>query len=351
MPGKGKQRSSSVPKERGPRAVHKNSPTLQKQEPVQQQQMQKSTLKSMKPASASSSPKLTAAQSARTDSSPCSSRASHRSGGEEHNHADFSSKDVGVEKCRCLICTCGKHHCPPAHRPNSAPFDGTTSYGNTFQGYNSENFPERVVPTATFVGTQAAPGHFDTTHKANYIAPEAAHHEKNFQDKMERSMRPKAGSAPEKFDHTSVQRQDYPWHNSSPTLPVIPTASPLSSGPFYGLTTSQEHYPGWDPNSDAYQRTSPSIRNSSHNPFPDAAMEFGTSYGSNYPAHKLPEKAAPKPKATYSYGSPRCHKSQHQADFDGKQNPMCPVYSLPIRPASSRSGHVKYRMDTTGAWR
>jgi len=169
---------------------------------------------------------------------------------------------------------------------------------------------------------------------------------------MERAAPRHKVAPPEKFEHTSMQRADYPWHDVGPNYPVRPlTAGVVNGGQFYGLTTSKDHYQGWEGSPDVYARREPATLRHSPSPFPDAAIEFDTSYGSHFVQHQVPERAAGRPKAEYNYGGPRSFSTTHQTEFAGKQNPLCPVVGLPPRPASARTGHVKYQLDYTGTWR
>lgn len=365
MPGR--PRSASVPRERGPRVQHKNSPSKQPTQQSSTQHQESQLYQKNRPSNSTSNhvelPPLKSKRPSSANGRPMSARSECSSQRSAHsddcvmnsNRSGSFVNSLGAEKCVCFICTCGKHHCPPAFRPNPTPLDANTHYSDTYKAHETGCYPERVVVSSTYVGTRSAPGHFDTTHKANYVAPEVKHHSQNFSEKMERSTRAnmKQPAAREVFDHTSVQRQDYPWHSPSPAMPIRPSAeSPISAGPFYGVTTTKDTYQGWKPTPDAYQRTSNAGRNSAHTPFSNDAVEFNTSYSGQFVEHAMPQRSAPKPKAAYSYGTPRTGQFQtsNQLNFTGQQNPVCPAHKLPPRPPSASTGHVKYRLDLAGTW-
>jgi len=373
---KGRPRSSSAPRERGPRAVHKNSPSPPPQQ--QQQQFQRSqapppqrpqptarlNLDALRPGSA----QYNGNTSYRSNdgygtnrsmvNSPLQSNRSNCSVEDfniSQNHVGFNTNRGGytsdMEKCICHICTCGKHRCPVRHTPNTAKLDATTSYANTFKEHSPDFYPARVAPNPNlYLQTKTTPGHFDTTHKAAFIAPEPEHHKVIHQQKMERAAPRRKTTDNEKFDHTTTLRADYPWHDVAPPLrarPVNDTAP--GGGKFYGTTTAMEHFQAWDPTASR----SPSVnRNSSMSPFPDEGpMDFNTSYKNNFVEHGVERSRPFKPNNSYSYGSPRDFNTSHKADFAGKQNPLCPAVELPPRPASARTGHVRYQMDLSGSWR
>lgn len=383
-----RSRSASAPRERGPRVQHKNSPSAKQTTTSTQQQerqlyhtskpskesitvnnnVELPLLKSLRPASSNGRPasngrprsaSASATSTPRPVKSGCASqRSAHSDDCIYSNRSDtgFSNSlgTLGTEKCVCFICTCGKHHCPPAYRTNTTPLDASTHYSDTYKAHEVGCYPERVKVSSTYVGTRAPPGHFDTTNKAHYEAPEVKHHTQNFSEKMERSTRANhKPAARETFDHTSIQRQDYPWHNPSPTMPIRPSvASPISAGPFMGMTTSKDTYQGWKPGPEAYERASHAGRNATHTPFANDPTDFSTSYSGQYVEHVVPEKAAPKQKATYSYGSPRTGQFQTSTklSYTGEQNPVCPAHKLQPRPPSASTGHVKYRLDLAGTW-
>jgi len=192
----------------------------------------------------------------------------------------------GQEKCICAICICGKHHCP-AQAKTEIFYDG----------------------------------HSDplSTTSADYKSHDTRHYTLS---RMRPSPRHVYSPSGDRFDHTTTSQDSYLWHER-------PSSTSKMERSIKG---------------------SPTLLSSSILSSPDARMDLTTSYGSNFVQHPIPQKAARPSADSYSYGSPREHRSTHQHDFSGKQPPRCPAIQLPARPASARSGHVKYNLDLSGTW-
>jgi hypothetical protein len=196
------------------------------------------------------------------------------------------------EKCICSICNCGRHHCP-AQSKSEIFYDGD------------------------------APHPFATT-SSDY----KKHDTKQYSlSRMRPSPRHVYTPSNERFEHTTTAQSSFVWHER----PSSAARSPA------GMERSIK--PGG----------SPTLLSSSFNS-PDARMDLTTSYGATFVEHAIPTKSARPPTEAYSYGSPRELRSTNQLDFAGKQPPRCPATILPARPASARSGHVKYHLDMGGTW-
>lgn len=158
--------------------------------------------------------------------------------------------------------------------------------------------------------------HFGTTHSDAFVN----HDPNNYMPT--RSTRSSTYVPGERFEHTTTHQSDFPWHERSPTQSMRSTM----------------------------ERTTPSLLR--HTGLgPDVRMDLTTSYGSHFVEHPTQTKSMKPAQASYSYGSPREFSTTKQLDYNGLQPPRCPATVLPSRPASARSGHVKYNMDLTGTWR
>jgi len=324
MPGKGKAvaaRSRSTPRERtsayeAPQRSAPAPPALRSERPPTptRPSSSRTSLYDIRPSSSGSRPGSSG--SARPGSS-----GSMRSSGS--CDADFYDTSSGDQKCICNICTCGQHHCPKRHQPSSAPFDGRTSYGTTFKGHDTSNFPERAAaPKSLYTGIKVPASHFATTHATHFVGHDTNHYLQPHNDNMLKSTRPMREPPRERFDHTTSHRSDYPWHGTDSMAALEGTRSPSPSL----LHTSLGSATG--------------------------TMNLDTSYASHYVGHTgRPSSPARQPSTDYTYGAPRDFGTTNRSHFTGKQNMRCPAQTLPARPASSGSGHVKYRMDLgTGTW-
>lgn len=119
---------------------------------------------------------------------------------------------------------------------------------------------------------------------------------------------------------------------------------------FDHATTHQAAYTWNDPSPNRMERSVPPtlVHTSIHTP--DSRMDLTTMYKSNFVEHSIPSRSMRPATPVYEYGSPRDLSTTHQNDYLGKQHQRCPATVLPARPASARSGHVKYNLDNTGTW-
>lgn len=165
--------------------------------------------------------------------------------------------------------------------------------------------------TSIFYGGDSS---FATTHGDTFINHDTRHY-------AQRATRGQQVYAPgERFEHTTTHQADFPWH--------------AHERPSSSLRSTME-------------RSTPALLHSS----PELRMDLSTTYGSQFVEHSMPAKSAKPAHGTYSYGSPREFLTTKQIDYNGLQPHRCPATVLPTRPASARSGHVKYNMDLTGTWR
>lgn len=195
---------------------------------------------------------------------------------------------TGSEKCICGICTCGKHHCPVQQKTELFyDGEGATPFSTTKSDFKDHGF---------------------RSYQLGLMRPSPRHIYSPSNDR---------------FDHSTTNQSTYTWHD-----------------------TKSHRSPGMER---SIRAPSP-LLHSSLLSSPDARMDCTTSYGSSFVEHAIPQRSMRPASASYSYGSPRDLYTTNQLDFTGKQHPRCPATVLPSRPASARSGHVKYNIDLGGTW-
>lgn len=286
MPGKGAARSKSLPRERPPTGGVFGSPT--------QNQFQHAHFTPRAgTARAGTPPRQTPRGETPRGGTPRAGTPRSPSPGMRLDLSGTLGSTSGQEKCICSICVCGKHHCP-AQNKTEIFYDGHS------------------------------PNPFATT-SGDYKNHDTKHYQLS---RMRPSPRHVYSPSNERFEHTSTAQSSFVWHERP--------SSALRSSP----TMERSIKPG----------ASPTLLSTSLLSSPDARMDLTTSYGSTFVQHPIPTKSARPPTESYSYGSPRDLRSTHQNDFAGKQPPRCPATQLPARPASARSGHVKYQLDLSGTW-
>jgi hypothetical protein len=155
---------------------------------------------------------------------------------------------------------------------------------------------------------------FNTTHGDSFTG----HDPRHYAQKASRGQQ--VYTPGERFEHTTTHQNDFPWHEHERERPSSSLRSTM-------------------------ERSTPMHYN------PELRMDLSTTYGSQFVEHSMPAKSAKPSQSTYSYGSPREFLTTKQSDYVGMQPHRCPASVLPSRPASARSGHVKYNMDLTGTWR